>query len=132
MAKTANDIPISTAISELVDTIEWTVTNDYDLSTINWHDTEVTQPTDDAINAKRQEMADTFNASEYKDLRINGKYELQAHPDVPSEMVSVKVEEGYPSLEEQLDYIYHNGIEAWKTDMINPVKARFPKPQGDE
>lgn len=132
MAKTANDIPISTAIRELVDTIEWTVTNDYDLSTINWYDTEVTQPTDDVINAKRQEMANTFNATEYKDLRINGKYELQAHPDVPSEMVSVKVEEGYPSIEEQLDYIYHNGIEAWKTDMINPVKARFPKPQGDE
>jgi len=34
----------------------------------------------------------------------------------------------YPSIEDQLDYIYHNGIEAWKTDMITPVKEQFPKP----
>ena len=33
----------------------------------------------------------------------------------------------YPPLTEQLDYIYHNGIEAWKTDIINPVKAKYPK-----
>ena len=33
----------------------------------------------------------------------------------------------YPPLTEQLDYIYHNGIEAWKTDMINPVKTKYPK-----
>jgi hypothetical protein len=34
----------------------------------------------------------------------------------------------YPPLEEQLDYIYHNGVEAWKTDMIQPVKDKYPKP----
>ena len=33
----------------------------------------------------------------------------------------------YPLLSEQLDYIYHNGIEAWKTDMIMPVKNKYPK-----
>ena len=35
----------------------------------------------------------------------------------------------YPSIEDQLDYIYHNGIEAWKTDMINPIKQKYPKPE---
>lgn len=34
----------------------------------------------------------------------------------------------YPSVEEQLDYIYHNGIEAWKTSMITPIKDEYPKP----
>jgi hypothetical protein len=34
----------------------------------------------------------------------------------------------YPPLSEQLDYIYHNGIEAWKTNMIQPVKDKYPKP----
>lgn len=34
----------------------------------------------------------------------------------------------YPSLTEQLDYIYHNGVEAWKTNMIQPVKDKYPKP----
>ena len=33
----------------------------------------------------------------------------------------------YPPLSEQLDYIYHNGVEAWKTDMILPVKNKYPK-----
>jgi hypothetical protein len=33
----------------------------------------------------------------------------------------------YPAIAEQLDYIYHNGIDAWKTDMIEPVKTKYPK-----
>ncbi len=33
----------------------------------------------------------------------------------------------YPSIPEQLDYIYHNGIEKWKADMILPVKEKYPK-----
>ena len=33
----------------------------------------------------------------------------------------------YPTITDQLDYIYHNGIDAWKTDMIDPVKAKYPK-----
>ena len=33
----------------------------------------------------------------------------------------------YPSIADQLDYIYHNGIDAWKTDMIDPVKSKYPK-----
>ena len=35
----------------------------------------------------------------------------------------------YPSLAEQLDYIYHNGVDAWKTDMIDPIKQKYPKPE---
>ena len=34
----------------------------------------------------------------------------------------------YPDWGTQLDYIYHNGIEKWKTDMVDPVKAKYPKP----
>ena len=34
----------------------------------------------------------------------------------------------YPPIEDQLDYIYHHGIAKWKTDIIAPVKARYPKP----
>ena len=35
----------------------------------------------------------------------------------------------YPSVGEQLDYIYHNGIDKWKTDIVDPVKAKYPKPE---
>ena len=35
--------------------------------------------------------------------------------------------EEYASIPDQLDYIYHNGVEKWKTDMILPVKEKYPK-----
>ena len=34
----------------------------------------------------------------------------------------------YPDMGTQLDYIYHNGIDKWKTDIVDPVKAKYPKP----
>ena len=34
----------------------------------------------------------------------------------------------YPNWQTQLDYIYHNGIDKWKTDIVDPVKAKYPKP----
>ena len=34
----------------------------------------------------------------------------------------------YPSIEDQLDKIYHSGIDAWKKD-IKAVKDKFPKPK---
>ena len=33
----------------------------------------------------------------------------------------------YPTIEDQLDQIYHEGIDAWK-ETIAAVKARYPKP----
>ena len=35
----------------------------------------------------------------------------------------------YPSWNEQLDNIYHNGVDAWKAD-IKAIKDKYPK--GDE
>tara|TARA_R100000781_G_scaffold110862_1_gene76614 strand:+ start:462 stop:758 length:297 start_codon:yes stop_codon:yes gene_type:complete len=34
----------------------------------------------------------------------------------------------YPEWGIQLDYIYHNGIDKWKTDIVDPVKKKYPKP----
>ena len=34
----------------------------------------------------------------------------------------------YPRIEEQLDNIYHNGIDAWKAD-IKAIKYKYPKTQ---
>ncbi len=33
----------------------------------------------------------------------------------------------YPAIRDQLDYIYHNGVAKWKTDMIDPVKTKYQK-----
>ena len=35
--------------------------------------------------------------------------------------------EEYPDWGTQLDYIYHNGIDKWKTDIVDPVKNKYPK-----
>ena len=35
----------------------------------------------------------------------------------------------YPDWSTQLDYIYHNGIDKWKTDIVDPVKQKYPKPE---
>ena len=35
----------------------------------------------------------------------------------------------YPDYGIQLDYIYHNGVDKWKTDIVDPVKAKYPKPE---
>ena len=34
----------------------------------------------------------------------------------------------YPDWGTQLDYIYHNGLDKWKTHIVDPVKAKYPKP----
>ena len=36
--------------------------------------------------------------------------------------------EAYPDWRTQLEYIYDHGIEKWKTDMVDPIKAKYPKP----
>jgi hypothetical protein len=36
--------------------------------------------------------------------------------------------EAYPDMGTQFNKIYDDGIDAWKTDMVDPVKAKFPKP----
>jgi len=35
----------------------------------------------------------------------------------------------YPDWRSQLDYIYHNGLDKWKTDMVDPIKKKYPKPE---
>jgi len=34
----------------------------------------------------------------------------------------------YPDWDIQLEYIYDYGIDKWKTDIVDPVKAKYPKP----
>tara|TARA_R100001129_G_scaffold185827_1_gene175312 strand:+ start:542 stop:826 length:285 start_codon:yes stop_codon:yes gene_type:complete len=39
-----------------------------------------------------------------------------------------KRKDEYPDWGTQLDYIYHNGVDKWKTDIVDPVKNKYPKP----
>ena len=46
---------------------------------------------------------------------------------VDPEQYKYQRQQEYPAIAEQLDYIYHNGVDAWKKDMIDPVKNKYPK-----
>lgn len=37
---------------------------------------------------------------------------------------------GYPSWEVQLEHIYDYGVDSWKTNVIDSVKQKYPKPEG--
>ena len=77
-------------------------TDDYD--TFKYHDGQ-TPPTKEEAEAKLAEMISEWEAQEYARKR-------QAE---------------YPSTGDQLDYIFHNGVAKWKTDIIEPVKTKWPK-----
>mgnify|MGYP003141851853 CR=1 FL=1 len=55
----------------------------------------------------------------------------KAWSDYQTDQAAIKYksdrEKEYPSWEDQLDKIYHSGIDAWKVD-IKAVKDKYPKP----
>ena len=54
--------------------------------------------------------------------------ELQAAHDEANAPYKLKRAAEYPSIADQLDKIYHDGIDAWKAD-IKAVKDKYPKPE---
>ena len=80
--------------------------NNEDINKITWHDDNPTNITNAQILEKQTELQAEYDAKEYQRDR----------------------EKEYPSIGDQLDYIYHNGLTKWKADMITPVKTKYPKP----
>ena len=74
------------------------------LELLDWTD-ERPKPSDKQINDKIAELQADYNAKMYQRDRAVA----------------------YPSIADQLDKIYHSGIDAWKAD-IKAVKDKFPKP----
>lgn len=73
---------------------------------LEWHDTKQTQPTEEEINAEITRLQAEYDANEYQRKRASE----------------------YPSWQKQLEKIYDDGVEAWKTEMVDPIKAKYPKP----
>jgi len=66
------------------------------------------------------------NAVEYDEDLVEAEIKrLQAEYDAQEYARNRELE--YPDIKEQLDYIYHNGLTKWKSDMIKPVKDKYPK-----
>jgi hypothetical protein len=78
--------------------------NAEDLDQITWHaGTAVISKSD--IQAKQAELKADYDAKEYQRKR----------------------EPEYPSIADQLDDLYHNGIDGWKAT-IKTTKDKYPKP----
>lgn len=77
---------------------------DQDYSTIDWQDTENTQPTLEECNTKLAELQVLWDAKIYQHNRAAE----------------------YPSIEDQLDDLFHNGIDGWKAT-IQAIKDKYPK-----
>ena len=73
------------------------VGNDINTCTLTWHDNNPTNITKEQIKAK-------INETQYQ----------------------IDREKEYPSIVDQLDDIYHNGIDGWK-ETIKAVKDKYPK-----
>ncbi len=57
----------------------------------------------------------------------NGLAALISAWDLENDSYKSKRRAEYPPIEEQLDKIYHSGVNAWKAD-IKAIKDKYPKP----
>ena len=64
-----------------------------------------TPPSEEEIDAKFKELTDDWTAKEYARNRALD----------------------YPDWRDHLNKIYDDGIDKWKTEMVDPVKAKWPK-----
>ena len=75
-----------------------------DINRITWHDGNPTNITNEQILTKQAELQTAYD---------NNKYQRDR-------------EKEYPSIVDQLDDIYHNGIDGWKAT-IKVTKDKYPK-----
>jgi hypothetical protein len=76
-----------------------------DYSGLDWQNPDIPKPTEAEVDAKLAEMQAEYDAQAYARQR-------QAE---------------YPDMGSQLNKIYDDGLTKWKAEMVDPVKAKWPK-----
>jgi len=76
----------------------------FDYSGLTWLDKSQTKPTESEIEAEVKRLQDLYAANKYQRDRAAE----------------------YPSVVDQLDLIYHSGVDAWKAK-IKETKDKYPK-----
>ena len=97
-------IEIIDAIKSLKPNASWTLTGT-SYSGLDWKDESQTKPTETEVDAEVKRLQAEYDNKEYQRKRAAE----------------------YPSVVDQLDDIYHNGIDAWKAT-IKATKDKYPKP----
>ncbi len=77
------------------------------------------------VRAKWAEETAKREATAWLRHRTEGK--VTSHRDENNNRIIDSREDGYPPITDQLDQIYHEGIDAWK-ETIKTVKDANPKP----
>ena len=95
--------PIVSALEALRPKAQWTLCGE-NYADLKWFDKIQTKPTEIEIEQKIAELKYQEEVNEYQEKR--------------------KLE--YPDWGDQLDKIYHDGVDAWKTD-IKVIKDKYPK-----
>ena len=84
---------------------------------------------DNVVTQKQPYQEDGFE--EVSDNVVCGQIKQSdgsfANPTPPELTYAEKREQEYPSIPDQLDKMYHDGIEKWKSEMIKPIKDKYPK-----
>jgi hypothetical protein len=70
-----------------------------------WLDKTQSKPKEDEVEAEVLRLQTEYENNQYQRLR----------------------ESSYPSIQDQLDILYHQGYDGWKEE-INKVKEKYPKP----
>ena len=94
---------IATAILAIKSDAQVSIDNE-DINQITWHDGNPTNITNQQITNKQAELQTAYD---------NKKYQRDREVE-------------YPSIADQLDDIYHNGIDGWKAT-IKVTKDKYPK-----
>lgn len=96
-------IDLTKAIISLHPEAKWSLDGS-DYSGLQWLSEDITKPTEEELIQEHEKLEAEAMANAYRQQRA----------------------EAYAPLAEQLDNIYHNGIDAWKED-IKAIKDKYPK-----
>jgi hypothetical protein len=99
-------ITVSDAINSLCPDAQFVIINE-DYTKVQWGyiPPGVTTPTLEEVDAELKRLQEEYEDAKYQRLRAKE----------------------YPSIEEQLDILYHEGYDGWKSK-IDRIKRRYPKP----
>jgi hypothetical protein len=96
----ANEMTTVDALQSLKPNAEWVLRGD----TLEWLDSKQTEPTQSQIDAEVTRLQAVYDGNKYQRDRAAE----------------------YPSVADQLDDIYHNGVDGWKAT-IKTTKDKYPK-----
>jgi len=80
----------------------------------------------DSHSSVWREIVSRFGQSDYNDETKRKKHMATLKSEWENKKYQRNRAEAYPSIEDQLDDLYHNGIDGWKKT-IKAIKDKYPK-----